>query len=459
MLHVWYNSIGMRRNLNCAALVLMHAFYVIIAVGQSTYQPSNFPSDFVDSWIDGSSGSLHTFREASFADQSGFQSDFRVPSAHTHDLIFTIQLRNMDKLEQILYDVSEPTNAKYGHHLSTQDVVDLTSNKVACDEVTRYLQTAGATIVSKRFSCGSITARGSVRLWERMLDTKFYSISRVSELVQNGTRKSGTAGATFIGTERYSVPLSLDAHIASIQNTIERPSILTRKVHYVAPNPSDHVGKDRFSVKTRIELPYITPGLLSRAYNVSDNTGHPLATQTALQGFDQAFAPEDLKIFQETMYIPVQPIEHFINGAASASVQTSDWCQPRPEICAESNLDYQYLMGMANTPTIYVYNDERNFSEWLLKWVHGKTPLPLIMSMSYNYEEAFITAAEKTAFNDAAIMLGTMGVTILVASGDDGACNPKARQNPSQCAYRPGFPNTSPFVISVGATKVRRRSL
>lgn len=441
----------MRRTLT---QLLLHAFFVAVVLFANAI--STFPADFVDNGIDGSSGSLHIFREASTADQPGFERGPRVSPSQTHDLVFTIQLRNMDKLEQILYDVSEPTNAKYGQHLTTKDIVDLTSNRVACEEVTKYLRAAGARIVSKKFSCGSITARGSVMLWERMLDTKFYSISRLSGLSHDEEKNSTKFGVTFIGTERYSVPRSLDAHVASIQNTIERPSILTRKVHYTAPGPSVHVEGNRFSVETRIELPFITPGLISRAYNITDNSGHPLAYQTTLQGFDQAFSPEDLKSFQEIMRIPNQPILQYINGAASSSVQTSDWCRSRLEICSESNLDFQYIMGMANTPTIYVYNDEYNFSEWLLKWVHAKTPLPLVMSMSYNFEEAFVTTAEQNAFNQAAIMLGSMGVTILIASGDDGSCNPKARQDPSQCAYRPGFPNTSPFVTTVGATKVKQ---
>ena len=414
----------------------------------------SFPVDFIDSVVDGSSGSLHTFREASFADQSGFENGPRVPPTATHDLVFSIQLRNMDKLEQILHDVSEPTNAKYGHHLSKQDIVDLTSNRVACDEVTRYLQAAGATILQKRFSCGSITARGSIRLWERMLDTKFYSILRVSGVAQDDAKNSTTSGATFIGTERYSVPLNLDAHVASIQNTIERPSVLTSKVPSATSDASNHVGGNRFSVETRISPPFVTPGLLNKVYNVTDNTGHPLATQSAMQGCGQMFSPEDLATFQKDMYLPIKPIAKFVRSAQIETVQTAEYCKTNQELCSESNLDYMYMMGMADTPTWYIYNDELSLSDWLKKLAYSPDPIPLVLSISYNYEEAFITEAEKKAFNDAAIMLGTMGTTIVIASGDDGACNVKARQDPSQCAYRPGFPNTSPFVISVGATQV-----
>ena len=51
--------------------------------------------------------------------------------------------------------------------------------------------------------------------------------------------------------------------------------------------------------------------------------------------------------------------------------------------------------------------------------------------------------------------LGTRGVTIVVASGDDGVANYPARGNASACGFFPSYPASSPFVVSVGATQVR----
>lgn len=48
--------------------------------------------------------------------------------------------------------------------------------------------------------------------------------------------------------------------------------------------------------------------------------------------------------------------------------------------------------------------------------------------------------------------LGVQGVTILVASGDDGALSSTAVGNPGNCGYSPLFPASSPYVLSVGAT-------
>ena len=47
----------------------------------------------------------------------------------------------------------------------------------------------------------------------------------------------------------------------------------------------------------------------------------------------------------------------------------------------------------------------------------------------------------------------TAGVTIFVATGDDGVAGPNARHNPLACGYVANFPADSPYVTAVGATQ------
>jgi tripeptidyl-peptidase-1 len=54
-----------------------------------------------------------------------------------------------------------------------------------------------------------------------------------------------------------------------------------------------------------------------------------------------------------------------------------------------------------------------------------------------------------------AIKLGVMGVTIVAASGDDGANSRNVRTNRGgTCGYVAIFPASSPYVTTVGATQV-----
>jgi tripeptidyl-peptidase-1 len=56
-------------------------------------------------------------------------------------------------------------------------------------------------------------------------------------------------------------------------------------------------------------------------------------------------------------------------------------------------------------------------------------------------------------FNTEACQLGLRGLSLIVASGDDGVANFIARNNASACGFSPSFPATSPYVTAVGATQ------
>ena len=84
------------------------------------------------------------------------------------------------------------------------------------------------------------------------------------------------------------------------------------------------------------------------------------------------------------------------------------------------------------------------------------TSLPLVLSISYGAEENKVSLATSDAFNAQAVKLSSMGVTILAASGDDGAVSNTVRNgNTQRCGYEPNFPASSPYVTAVGATSVR----
>ena len=77
-----------------------------------------------------------------------------------------------------------------------------------------------------------------------------------------------------------------------------------------------------------------------------------------------------------------------------------------------------------------------------------------VYSISYSSYEVELSQSYAISFNNEAIKLGSMGTTILAASGDDGVAGFLARDNPSYCGYSPQFPSTSPYIVSVGGTNV-----
>lgn len=57
-----------------------------------------------------------------------------------HPVIFAVKQRNLDELERIFWDVSDPTSARYGQHLTRAEVAELTTDKEAEEALQRYLK-------------------------------------------------------------------------------------------------------------------------------------------------------------------------------------------------------------------------------------------------------------------------------------------------------------------------------
>ena len=77
-----------------------------------------------------------------------------------------------------------------------------------------------------------------------------------------------------------------------------------------------------------------------------------------------------------------------------------------------------------------------------------------MLSISYGLEESKATESELNSFNTDAIKLSARGITIVVASGDDGAVSSFVRRGKRACGYAPIFPASNPYVTAVGATSV-----
>lgn len=106
------------------------------------------------------------------------------------------------------------------------------------------------------------------------------------------------------------------------------------------------------------------------------------------------------------------------------------------------------------TPTTLIHDSSKSdvFIDWITQTASMSNP-PKVHSISYGIPESALGSGSiMNAFNSQAIKLGVMGVTIVVASGDDGAPGYNARTSASNCGYDASFPASSPYVVAVGAT-------
>ena len=362
----------------------------------------------------------------------------RMTSGFIHEVTFVIRQRNMLELTAILNDVSDPLSTNYGRHMTKDEVAKLTSNPEARDAVVSHLIASGATIVSETLHSEYITVNASISVWESMLNTEFFMFHQV---------KDSSTIRKIVRAESYSIPIGLQLHVDGVFNVVEMPSpYLENFGKLVREKVPEEEDVEEISLAS---TSFMVPSTLRKFYNVSKTKGSNSSTQAIFATIEQYFSPSDLATFQNKANLPSQTVTKAVGGHSSDSICIAD-----PDSCSEGNLDVQYVMATSpNSPTTYWYTGD-NWSTWLKSVANTPNP-PLVFSISYGQEEYYVTNAEKDAFNTEAIKLGAIGVTIVAASGDDGAVSSYTRYlSYGACSYAAIFPASSPYVTAVGATSV-----
>lgn len=381
----------------------------------------------------------HVFRER-IPRRSSRTDILRLGRAHhnyNHEVIFVIQQRNIDELTRVLHDVSNPSSPNYGLHWTIDEVTDLTSNPEASDAVVSYLYSAGVSIVSETLRGEFITAAAPIKIWEKMFNTEFYTFHQ--------THRDKRA-EHLIRAEKYWMPRELDSHVGHVFNIVEMPigargrltkQTRTSSVSAMASDPTKWT-----------ENGIITPYKLKVYYNMSNNVrGNKFSTQTIFASNGQYFSPNDMAAFQTRAGLPLNAVTP-LNGHSSDNKCVEDLVN-----CYESNLDLQYISAMSpSSPTTHRYTDG-DFTSWLVSVASDRNP-SRVLSLSYVNDEAGNNPGTLETWTTFAIKMGTIGVTILSASGDDGANSYRAQENVSFCGYIPLFPASCPYVLSIGATSV-----
>jgi kumamolisin len=118
----------------------------------------------------------------------------------------------------------------------------------------------------------------------------------------------------------------------------------------------------------------------------------------------------------------------------------------------EVELDIEVSGAVAPSAQIAMYftpNTDQGFLDALTTAVHDTTLNPSVVSISWGGPESSWTQQALTSFNSACEDASTIGVTILVASGDDGSTDGASSGTPTV-----DFPASSPYVLACGGTKL-----
>jgi len=379
---------------------------------------------------------------------------------------FTLALKqqNLDKLEAFFWDNSNPHSPNFAKHMTRQQVKELVAAPKAVQrQVLNWLYSTAAIVGNSHLvdienRGDAIKVRATVRFVEKLFNTKMY-------LFYN-ERKEWVL-AKHLGS--LSVPMHLDEHIEMITGITELPPSRLPFL-WDRDDVKEKSSQKRQGGDNQCNVPYT----IKNQYNVPQTLlmNNPNANASIYaegsQGSPEGFGYGSVTDYEQANGLPRNPITCILgNGADNYILNDTD---------DEAQLDTQMITGMAPGVKACFYIMDTG-DGWMYEFgnqIFITEGAPLIVSMSYGWVEfeQCINETDGTYFlgncsylhipntktyvnrtNVEFMKLGSLGHTLLAASGDDGVCG--THNSPNGCtAQGPIFPAASPFVLTVGATSI-----
>jgi len=347
--------------------------------------------------------------------------------------------KKMKALEATLYDLSTPTSANYGKWLTKEKVVEkyLAASEEHIDLVFKFLANAGVKNIRLSDLKDKIFVKMPVSVAEQLLETEF-------ALYRSNDRKHVTLPRI---TKGYSLPAEIARHVALVDDIMRFPTVaepLSR------PLPDAPLGTDgNFQCGTSCAAS-TTPAVLSQAYNMPApmSTTASKGNSVAVAEFSgQYYDQNDISNFDTACTVDAEVDATVGGNAGSASCEAG--------ACMEALLDIEYVGAMTSPiPLTVIYTQAYSLQTWI-DTVLALENTPWVHSVSYgNDEKQQTSVAYMNTCNAGFMAAGTMGLSILFASGDQGVWGREGLGK----AFHPDFPGDSPYITTVGGTNFAVKS-
>jgi len=163
------------------------------------------------------------------------------------------------------------------------------------------------------------------------------------------------------------------------------------------------------------------------------------------------FKPADLDTYFGTLGIAAPTVTAVsVDQASNAPTGSADG--PDGEVM----LDIEVVGSVAPLARVAVYfapNTDAGFLDAVTTAIHDTTNKPSVISISWGGAESTWTAQAKTAMDSAFQAAATLGITVCVASGDNGSSDGVTGGGDNV-----DFPASSPFALGCGGTRLHATS-
>eukprot|EP01111_Echinosteliopsis_oligospora_P014038 TRINITY_DN519_c0_g1_i1.p1 TRINITY_DN519_c0_g1~~TRINITY_DN519_c0_g1_i1.p1 ORF type:complete len:596 (-),score=161.62 TRINITY_DN519_c0_g1_i1:79-1818(-) len=353
------------------------------------------------------------------------------------DIRFALKQRNLNVLTTTLLDVSDPDSVNYGKWWSPEEILDLVAPAQEVSEaVAAFVEANGGKHVKN--GRDYVSARMTVKNCEQFFGIELHSY-------HHNTKPSKIIRAV----NEYAIPTDIKEHVDFVSGLYEFPNL--RKQNH----------RPAVDISVGDEPGYVIPQTIQTAYNIPTNFSTNANSSLCLAEFqnDQSFNKKDLKTFAtQTATNPID-VTHIVGPFSGSS----------PDL--ESTLDVQYGGAIALGNDIWFWT----VGGWMYEFaseIAATKKSPLVVSMSWGWPEPnqcdIATCNSNSGTTSEQYVervnvefqkMGLRGMTLLAASGDQGAPGDDDPYcSDADAPLSTIFPGASPWVLSVGATMLANTS-
>jgi kumamolisin len=229
--------------------------------------------------------------------------------------------------------------------------------------------------------------------------------------------------------------------------SIELPSSLEGVVEAVLGLDSRPQAATHFRIRPAASTATsFTPTQVAALYGFPAATG--LGQCVALIELGGGFRPADLETYFKGLGV-ASPTVTAVSVDHAQNSPTGDANGPDGEVM----LDVEVVGAIVPQATIAVYfapNTDAGFLDAITTAIHDTTNKPSVISISWGGAESTWTSQAMTAMDDAFQAASTMGITVCIASGDNGSSD-----GVTDGADHVDFPASSPFALACGGTSLQ----
>ena len=339
-------------------------------------------------------------------------------------LTFALRLADPAALEAKLYAVSTPGTAEYGQFLTLDEVnAQFPAAPGAAAVVEKWLRSAAAATSShildmdtsvEGFVQASLEVRTVESLFEGVSAARWTSAASGKSTLRARDRVSGRV-----------LPAAIAAHVVFMRGVDQLPRP-QKRFHSATTTleKARNYGTDPPSLRARYGLG------LTAATNAK-------STQATANFLGEGYTDDDLRFF----------FECFDSSADAGKV--SKVVGQNNDASLEASLDIQYIMSIGSGATTWWISDDDTheqqepFLAYML--LLAKMPdAPFVHSISYADLETGVELAYAQRVDLEFAKAGVRGLSILVASGDNGSGCTKAKDH-----FVAQWPSSSPYVTSI----------